>query len=315
MRIGITGGTGFIGTNLIRRFGGDDHEFVILARGVDERNIAELQAREGIQIVTGSVIDRSTMREAFSGCDVIAHLAGINRERGTQTYENVHVEGTEAVVSAATDVGASKIVLTSYLRARPDCGSGYHESKWKAEEIVRRAGLDYTVVKPGVVYGAGDQMLTAISRSLATVPVFPQIGLTRRQIRPLAVDDLTDVLRASIRGDQLSETTVAVVGPETLTVAELVSRVGTVLGEKPIVIPCPVWAHRISSWIQERVMETPIVSTAGVRMLAEGATDPAPVGVCEPLPEALQPTREFSNDRIEEYLSAPERIGIDDFRL
>jgi uncharacterized protein YbjT (DUF2867 family) len=59
------------------------------------------------------------------------------------------------LVEAARRVGVKKIVMMSFLRARPNCGSPYHESKWAAEEIVRTSGLDYTIIKAGMVYGAG----------------------------------------------------------------------------------------------------------------------------------------------------------------
>ncbi|USZ70343.1 NAD-dependent epimerase/dehydratase family protein [Natronosalvus halobius] len=313
MRIAITGGTGFVGSHLARRLGDDGHDLVLIARGVDERNV-DLLERENVEFVPAAVTDERTLREAFVDCEAVAHLAGINHERGAQTYEAVHVDGTRNVVEAATDAGVSKLLLTSYLRARPDCGWAYHQSKWEAERIVRRSRLEYTVVKPGVVYGPGDRMLWGIARSLATVPVFPRVGLGERRIRPVAIEDLVDVLAASIVEDRLSETTVAVTGPEELTVAELVKRVGDAIGRNPIVVPAPVRAHLVSAWAQERILETPVVTTAGVRMLAEEATEPAPKAVCDPLPEVLEPTRPCSRRRIEAGLPQLEPFGVGDLR-
>ncbi|MFC7214088.1 NAD-dependent epimerase/dehydratase family protein [Saliphagus sp. GCM10025334] len=313
MRIAITGGTGFVGSHLVRRLGDDGHDLVLIARGLDERNV-DLLERENVEFVPAAVTDERTLREAFVDCEAVVHLAGINHERGAQTYEAVHVDGTRNVVEAATDADVSTLVLTSYLRARPDCGWRYHESKWAVERIVRRSGLEYTVVKPGVVYGPGDRMLWGIARSLATVPVFPRVGLGERRIRPVAIEDLVDVLAASIVEDRLSETTVAVAGPKELTVAELVKRVGDAIGRNPIVVPAPVRAHLASAWAQERILETPVVTTAGVRMLAEEATEPAPEAVCDPLPEALEPTRPCSRRRIEAGLPQLEPFGVGDLR-
>ena len=313
MRIAITGGTGFVGSHLVRRLGDDGHEFVLIARGTDERN-HDLLKRQDTELVRASVTDEASVRDALAGCAVVVHLAGINYERGSQTYENVHVEGTRTVVETATDAGVSKILLTSYLRARPDCGSGYHESKWEAEEIVRRSGLEHTILKPGVVYGPGDRMLWGIARSLVTVPIFPRIGFESRSLRPVAIADLVDVLEASIVDDRLSNDTVAVLGPETLTLAEFVDRVGTVIGREPVIVPAPVLTQYVSSWVQERVLEVPIVTAAGVRMLAEEATEPAPKSVCDPLPEALRPTRAVSEERIEVGLPPLDRIGMSDLR-
>lgn len=313
MRVAITGGTGFVGSHLARRLVADGHEAVLVARGTGDGEPAVLR-RDGTEFAAASVGDESALRGAFADCDAVAHLAGINFERGAQTYEAVHVAGTRNVVAAAGDVGASRLALTSYLAARPDCGSAYHESKWAAEEVVRDSDLDHVVLKPGVVYGRGDHLLSHVSRALATAPVFPSVGFGERRLRPLAVADLVDVLAAAVTGDRLSGTTVAVVGPETLALEELVRRVGDVLGRRPLTVPLPVRVHYGLAWLQERVLETPVVATAQVRILAEGATEPVPAGICDPLPDDLAPSRAFTGERIAAGLSDPRRYGLADLR-
>ncbi len=77
------------------------------------------------------------------------------------------------------------MALLSFLRARPGCGSAYHESKWAAEQLVRGCGLEWTVLKPGMMYGHGDHMLDHLSHALHTFPLFAGVG--PRRVRPLAV--------------------------------------------------------------------------------------------------------------------------------
>ena len=92
---------------------------------------------------------------AFSGCDVVAHCAGINREIGQQAYLRVYIDGTRAVIAAARKAGVKRIVMLSFLRARPNSGSPHHESKWAAEELVRHSGIDHTIFEAGMIYGHG----------------------------------------------------------------------------------------------------------------------------------------------------------------
>lgn len=313
MRIAVTGGTGFVGSHLFEAFDAGDHEFVLLARGVEERT-ADLKAREDVRFVTGSVADVESLREAFEGCAVVVHLAGINHERGDQTYDAVHVEGTRNVVRAAEETAVSKIVLTSYLRARPDSGCGYHDSKWAAETIVRRSSLEHSILKPGVIYGPGDQLLCSIGRALSTAPIFPTIGFESRRIRPVAIADVVDVLAAATVDDRLADSTVAVVGPEELTITELVERVGESIGRAPVFVPTPRRLLYGMALVQTWVFETPLITPAGVRMLTEEATDPEPEGVCDPLPADLDPTRSLSLQRIESGLGDIQRIGFADLR-
>lgn len=266
MKVGITGGTGFMGSHLARQLLENDHQVLLLSRNPSGRN-PELKDRSSVDFVAGSVTEKQALVEAFDGCEAIAHLAGINLERGAQTYNAVHIHGTRNVVDASDEVGVSKIILSSFLRARPACGSAYHESKWEAEEIIRRSGLDYTVFKPGITYGTGDHMLEHISRSLVTVPVFGSIGFTDRWLRPLAIDDLVDIMVVSLTEDRLSEMTVGMVGPEELSLDDTVRRIGRVIDRKPVIVPLPVPFHYGLSWVQEQIMETPIISMAQVRIL------------------------------------------------
>ena len=108
MRIAITGATGFVGAHLTNRLTGEGHEVVRIARHrIDDA------------IVRSSLDDVDQLTAAFTGCKVVAHCAGINREFGDQTYARVHVEGTRNVVAAAKNAGVEKIVLLSFLRRGP----------------------------------------------------------------------------------------------------------------------------------------------------------------------------------------------------
>ena len=254
MRIAITGATGFVGTHLTHRLEAEGHELILISRKI---------ARD--------LSDVDVLTELFTGCKAIAHCAGINREAGAQTYERVHVEGTRNVIEAAKRAGVEKIVLLSFLRARPDCDSPYHESKWEAEEIVRNSGLDYTVLKAGVIYGRGDHMLDHLSHAL-----FTTVGLKEKSIRPLAIEDLVHVMRAALVDRRMKRQTIAVVGPEEIYLSEAVRRVAEVVGKQPLMLPLPVVGHQSMARFWEVEPGSPVV----------------------PLPYDLVPTRRFTTDQI-----------------
>jgi uncharacterized protein YbjT (DUF2867 family) len=301
MRIAVTGGTGFIGTHLARRLVTDGHEAVVLARRKDRGEDTITGQRMGL--VQSDLSDPRMLAEAFAGCHAVAHCAGINRELGEQTYRKVHIEATRGVIEAAQQAGVEKVVLMSFLRARPNCGSPYHESKWEAEEIVRRSGLDYTIVKAGMVYGLGDHMLDHLSHALYTFPVFAMVGLQEKGIRPLAVEDLVGVLKAALVEGRLTRQTVAVTGAEELYLSEAVRRVARVTGNKVRLVRAPVWCHYVLARFWELTMKIPLVARAQVRILSEGVIEPALP--CDPLPSDLMPSRKFTDDQIRNGL--PER--------
>ena len=312
MRIAITGGTGFVGRHLARALVAGGHEVMLISRGRDQRD-PSVRELPRTRLAPVGLSDSLALAQAFEGCDGVAHLAGINRELGPETYQRVHVDGTRHVVEAAQRAGVRKVLLMSFLRARPDCGSAYHESKWAAEEIVRSSGLDYTILKAGVIYGSGDHMLDHLSHAFHTFPVFPLVGMSEKPVRPVAVAEVVRVIEASLVEGRLSRQTVAVLGPELMDLGEAVRRVARVVGRRPLFVRLPVWLHTVFAWVFEHTMAIPLVSFAQVRILSEGVVDPAPP--CEVLPTDLAPQLAFTDEQIRAGLPEPRSFGLKDCLL
>jgi NADH dehydrogenase len=311
MKIAITGGTGFVGRNIARALTADGHSVVLIARGQDHTD-PTVQHLPGATFVPTTLDDIDTLARVFAGCDAVAHCAGINREIGGATYQRVHVGGTRNVIEAARRARVAKIALISFLRARPACRSGYHESKWAAEEIVRNSGMDYTVFKCGVIYGKGDHMLDHLSHGFYTFPIFAFVGFTDKTIRPAAIEDVARIVNASLVNGALSKQTVAVLGPEEMTLRQAVRQVAHVVGKHPLMFPMPLWFHYVLGWFVERIMKTPLVSLAQVRMLSEGLVEPSPP--CATLPAELAPKIAFSDDQIRRGMPTPGPFRFRDLR-
>ena len=310
MRIAITGGTGFVGGHFAKQALEDGYEVVLVSRMPDGEGLDD-SAR--VTRVSGDLSDVRTLTKAFAGCEAVAHCAGINREIGRQTFERIHVEGTRNVVEAAQQAGVRRIALMSFLRARPNCGSPYHESKWAAEEIVRNSGLDYTIVKAGMVYGRGDHMLDHLSHSFYTAPIFATVGLREKPIRPLAIEDLVRVLEAALADGRLPRKTLAITGAEELYLSEAARRVAGVLGRRIWVFPAPVWFHRLLAQIFELTMKVPLVAKAQVQILSEGVVEPA--AAYDALPADLLPVRYFTGEQIRGGLPEAGPFGVRDLRF
>ena len=297
-RIAVTGATGFVGRRLTERLERAGHEVVRLSR------------RTGFDIASP---DRAALETALTGCDAVVHCAGINREIGRQTYDAVHVRGTQALVEAAQRAHVAHISLLSFLRARPDGPTAYHRTKWAAEAIVRESGIPYTVLKAGVIHGRGDHMLDHLSRALHSFPVFGLVGIHDQLIRPVAVDDVARILGAAGTGDErLRDRTIAVLGPEQMTLGDAVRRVAHVVGRRPVYVRLPVTAHLLLAHAYEAVMRVPLISIAQVHILAEGIVEVAP-RASDP-PADLVPTTPFSEAVIRAGLPEPGPFTCRDLR-
>jgi uncharacterized protein YbjT (DUF2867 family) len=298
MRVAVTGATGFVGRHVVGRLQAKGHHVVSLSR------------RTGFDLTSP---DTAVLRAALAGCDAVVHCAGINREIGAQTYDAVHIRGTQALTRAARAAGVGHISVLSFLRARPDGPSAYHRSKWAAEAIVRDSGLPFTVLKSGVIHGRGDHMLDHLSHAFHTFPIFGLVGFHEQAVRPVAVDDVARLLEAAATGDQrLHNRTIAVLGPDELSLGNAVRRVATSAGHRPFYVRLPIAVHLALAHLFEAVMRVPLVSVAQVHILAEGVVEPSPPAA-EPPPD-LAPRTPFSQEVIRAGLPEPGRFGCRDLR-
>lgn len=298
MKVAITGGTGFIGRHLARELLDRGHEVAVISRGLYTRG-KEIPAHANLSHVRANITDASQLTRAFAGCVAVVHCAGTS-EDPSQTFQQVHVEGARSAVTAARQAGVQKFALVSYLHARPSVRSAYHKTKWEGEEIVRHSGLNYTILKAGLVYGEGDHLLNNLGNLLRKLPVFATVGLREKTVRLIAVEDLVAVILAALTDDRLARRTVAVVGPEEFPFSVAARRIANVMGKPSlIVLPFPVFVQRLLAWVSG-FMPKPLISASQVQMLADGISIPLPDS--EPLPEDLAPKTRFTEEQIRKGL-------------
>src|SRR5437879_1854498 len=173
MKVFVTGATGFVGEDIVRQLHGAGHSIRILVRDPNSRHAQEAISRYGAAIHPCNVLDARSLEGALSGCKAVIHLVGIISEVGQNTFENVHTRGTQNMVTAAQQAGVRRFVQMSALGTRPDAVSPYHQTKWAAEELVRRSGLQFTVFRPSLIYGRRDHFVNLFAKIIRFSPVVP----------------------------------------------------------------------------------------------------------------------------------------------
>jgi len=272
MRVVVSGGTGFLGRHVTEALRAAGHAVVLVARG--SRAVA---AADGVEVVRADVAAGRLPVESLRGADAVVNLIGIKREQGAQTFERAHVEATRHLVEAARSQNVRRFVQISVVRCRPDPASPYHDSKWRAEELVRSGGLAWTILRPGVIYGPGDDMVTHLVKMIRFAPVFPVVGRGDSLLQPVHAGDVAAAVAGALANDRSVGKTYDVVGPERMSLRAVVETVARGVGLPLRVVGTPVWFQRAAVGVMNALFRNPLSTPAQLRMLIDGLYgDPAP---------------------------------------
>lgn len=266
----VTGGTGFIGRRLVARLVEADRQVRVLARGQRQ---AELPA--GVERVRGSVVSGEGLAEAMAGVERVVHLVAIIREVKDQTFDGVIRRGTERVVEAAKAAGVRKLVYVSAIGARDDPTYPYLHAKWWAERAVIGSGLNYTVLRPSIVFGEGDEFINALAALVRSNPLLPIAGDGRTRFQPIWVEDVVTCIAACLEDGSHDGEVVEIGGPERLTYEEMVDAVQEVLGKRRPKLHIPLFLMKPVARAMEALLPRPPVTVEQLKMLAlDNVTEP-----------------------------------------
>jgi NADH dehydrogenase len=235
MKVLVTGGTGVIGEGAIPALLKAGHEVRLLTRGA-EKDAAEWP--EGVEPFAADVSRKRSLRGAADGCDAVVHITGIVNESPPKvTFESINVEGTQNILAEARRAGAGRFIFVSSLGA--DRGrSAYHQSKLKAEEHVKEFTGDWLILRPGGVYGPGDEVITTLLKLIRVLPVMPVVDGGEQRFQPLWFEDMGAAVAACVESE-LSREILELAGREVITVNDLIEKLSDITGRTPTRLPVP----------------------------------------------------------------------------
>ena len=262
----VTGGTGFVGSHLIKGLRQEELPVRAMVRNPEKaRDLRDL----GVEVVPGDVSDKASLEKAVQGIERVVHLVGIIQEASGATFQGVHVDGTRSLVEAARKAGVRHFLFQSALGTRANAESRYHRSKWEAEELVRNSGIPSTILRPSLIYGPGDQFTIRLSEMIRLSPVLPIIGSGRSKVQPIFINDVVACIVKTVTSDAYLNELYEIGGPEQLTYEEVTRAIAAALGVSRPALHLPLLFMRSMARAMEAVLPKPPVTTDQLIMLQE----------------------------------------------
>lgn len=269
----VTGAAGFVGSHVIPALLEAGHRVVGLVHrdeSVDEvhRRLTPEQ-RASVRTVIGDVTKPESLPSALEGVDAVVHLAALPRDwDGGESLRLVNTEGTRFMLAAAREAGVRRFVHQGALGVTDDPELHYARSKARAEALVRESGLDWTILKPSVLYGPRDGFFNILAGLVRMSPgVVPLTGQGDARFQPLAVGDLARVVVRTLEDPTTVGRTYELGGPRHWTYREIMEEVLRGMDARRVMVPMPVPVIRLVAATAEFVRIPFPVATDQLRQL------------------------------------------------
>ena len=264
MLVLVTGATGFLGRRVVRELQERRHQVRCLVHTPGRERLFTGSAPD---VYYGNVTDTEALAEAAIGVDIVIHLVAIIRQRGRITFGTINHLGTANVVAAAKQSGVKHFIHVSANGVTNDVQFRYLYSKWQGEQEVINSGLPYTILRPTLIFGPGDEFLNTLAGLVRISPLVPVAGSGRNRYQPIAVEDVARCLALSVDRQDLKGKTLDIGGPDQLSYNEIVSIVARTLGKRRWRLHVPMWMMHLATLALQLVQPRPTITVDQLRML------------------------------------------------
>jgi nucleoside-diphosphate-sugar epimerase len=235
--IAVTGANGFLGRHCIKK---------ALEMGVDVKGIvrrkkaADVVEELGAEVIIVKTFDVEAYLRAFDGCDGVIHLIGIVNE-WYATFQDVNVHGTRVVLESADKSQVSRFVTPSGLGVdkygeRPWATNGYFWSKREIELMCQSSSVPCVVFRPSYILGPGDELIPNLVDAISQGTVLV-LETGSAPMQPIFVEDAATAFIRAALGWGEPHSAYDLVGPETVTFMDLISRVVKIMAEEGFNVP------------------------------------------------------------------------------
>lgn len=252
-RILVAGGTGFLGSAIVRELADRGRTVSALSRRPRSADSGPRQIDHRV----GDVTRPESLGPALEGIDQVVQCVQfsgfpVEDARAERTFLDVDALGTAALVRAAVEGGVKKFIYLSGVGADRASPRSWFRAKGLAEESVAESGLTYAIVRPSWVYGPTDVSLNRFVQMIRLVPgVFPQLGAGDQKINPVFVSDVARLVADIAGGPAADGTIIEIGGPAILTMDEILRVAMRVIERKKPIVHVPASFAKLGGLLLE----------------------------------------------------------------
>lgn len=255
----VTGGTGNIGSALVRRLSDSRYKVRVLALPDDP--LSSRLESTGVEIFHGDVSNKDSLTNVCAGIDTVVHLAAVLLSDDDSVFDKVNIAGTQNILESASKSGVKHFIHVSSASVVYRKTTPYSLSKRVSERMVKESGIPWTIVRPTLVYSeSGGIEFNMFLNYLLNFPVIPFIGSGEAIKRPVYVQDLINAFVKLVAVPNGTGKIYNFSGKKAVSIIDFARLCLLLSGSenKPIII-IPQWMCIFAAYLMKRFMKKPIL--------------------------------------------------------
>ncbi|WP_295215566.1 complex I NDUFA9 subunit family protein [uncultured Brevundimonas sp.] len=249
----LFGGSGFIGSQAVRALARRGWRIRVAVRNpVLAIEIQPLGDPGQIQFMRCDITNPADVAQALRGADAVVNLVGVLHDAGGKRgFDAVHTEAAKTIAEAAKAAGVQRLVQISAIGADAASPSAYGRTKAQAEAAVRAVYPDAVILRPSLVFGAGDSFLNRFAAMATMAPALPLIGGGETRFQPVYVGDVAEAIARGVTRADAAGRTYELGGPSLYTFREVLELVRRETGRDRMLVSVPfIVAKPLGSLLQ-----------------------------------------------------------------
>ena len=263
----IFGGSGQIGRHLIRKLTKNGFRVTVVTRNTHQKGyIIKTQGNAGyIEIVESNIFEERKIRKLFENTEICINLIGILFENKKNSFKNIHTIFPGLLAKLCKEYDVKNFIHISALGINDAIDSEYAKSKLEGEKNILSYFSNAIILRPSIVYSIDDNFTTNFMTLLSRLPFFPLYYSGKTKFMPIHCSDLIDIIY-HVMTKQVNSQIIECVGPETISLEEILKKLVKLIDKKRFLIPMPIFLANLSA-IFFQLLPKPLLTQDQLRLL------------------------------------------------
>jgi len=249
----IFGGSGHIGTNLIKQLTKKNYIVTVVTRNLHKKGVKlKTQGNPGyLEIIEANIFDEEQLNNLFNDKDICINLVGILFENKKNTFNNIHVKFPTILSKKCEKYKLKQFIHISALGIEKAIDSKYALSKLEGEKSVINNFSKTTILKPSIIFSVDDNFSCRLLSLLSLLPIFPLYYNGKTKFSPIHVSEICEIISNVIEKNICSDI-IECVGPEELSLKEIIKKLLISIDKKRLLIPIPLQIAKVIAFFFEK---------------------------------------------------------------